>query len=119
MRFIIRILANALAIYLAAFYIPGVIAKGDWKLFFICGIVLSLINIFIKPILKFISLPFIFLTLGLFGFVVNIIVVWLLTKFVPQLIINGLLALFLTSLLVSIINGIVSWLTKKSPKLSE
>ncbi|PIS30100.1 MAG: hypothetical protein CO001_03075 [Candidatus Portnoybacteria bacterium CG_4_8_14_3_um_filter_40_10] len=118
MRFIIRILANSLAIYLAAYFIPDVTVKGGWKIFLICGLVLSLINIIIKPILKLISLPLIIITLGFFSLVINILTIWLLTKFVSQLSITGLVALVLTTILVSIVNWIVSFLFKKTPQNS-
>jgi putative membrane protein len=120
MRFIIRILANSLAIYLAAYFIPDVdvTVSGGWKIFLICGLVLSLINIIIKPIFKLISLPLIIITLGFFSLVINILTIWLLTKFVPQLSITGLVALVLTTILVSIVNWIVSFLFKKTPQNS-
>lgn len=120
MRLIIRILANSLAIYLAAYFIPDVTVSGSggWKIFLICGLVLSLINIIIKPILKLISLPLIIITLGFFSLVINILTIWLLTKFVPQLSIAGLVALILTTILVSIVNWIVSFLFKKTPQNS-
>lgn len=113
MRFIIRILANSLAIYLAAYFIPGVILSGDWKTLLICGLVLSLMNMIIRPILKLISLPLIILTLGLFTLVINVIIIWLLTRFIPELIINGLLAFILTALVVAVVNSVVNVLTKK------
>lgn len=113
MRFIVRILANSLAIYLAAFLLAGVNATGDWKFFLIAGIVLSLINALLKPIVKFISLPLIILTLGLFSIVINIVVVWLLTRFIPEINISGLWAYFGTSVFVSLANIIVNFLFKK------
>jgi len=116
MRFILRILANALAIYLAAYFIPGVTvgASGNWKTFLICGAALALINAILKPILKLISLPLILVTLGLFTLVINIFIIWLLTRFVPQLVIDGIWALLLSSILVSAANSAVNILTKKS-----
>ena len=113
MRFIIRILANSLAIYLAVYFIPGAIVSGDWKIFLICGLALSLINIFVKPVLKFISLPLIIITFGFFSIVINILTIWLLTKVVSQLNITGLAAFILTALIVSVVNWLVSFLFKK------
>ncbi len=113
MRLIIRILANSLAIYLAAYLLPGVGLSGGWKTLLIAGIVLSLINAVIKPILKLVSLPLIIITLGFFSLVINIIAIWLLTKFIPQFSISGIWAFVLTTFIVGIINWIVSWLTKK------
>jgi len=116
MRFIIRILANSLAIYLAAYFIPGVTVSGNWKVFLICGLVLSLINVFVKPILKLISLPLIIITFGFFSLVINILTIWLLTKFVSQLNIAGLVALILATIVVSVVNWLVSFLFKKTAR---
>ncbi|OGZ34403.1 MAG: hypothetical protein A2Y98_02040 [Candidatus Portnoybacteria bacterium RBG_19FT_COMBO_36_7] len=115
MRFIIRILANALAIYLAASFkfLPGVTVSGDWKIFLLCGLVLSLINAFVKPILKLISLPLLFITFGLFSLIINILTIWLLTKFISQLSITGLSAFIYTTIIVSIVNWLVSIIFKK------
>ena len=115
MRFILRILANALAIYLAAYFIPGVtVSSGDWKTFLIAGVVLAIINAVLKPILKLISLPLIFVTLGLFSFSINGFIILLITQIVPQLNITGIIALALTSIVVSFANFIVNFLTKRS-----
>jgi putative membrane protein len=113
MRFIIRILANSLAIYLAVYFIPGVTVSGNWKIFLICGLALSLINFFVKPILKLISLPLLIITFGFFSIVINILTIWLLTKIVSQLSITGLVAFILTALVVSVVNWLVSFLFKK------
>jgi len=120
MRFIIRILANSLAIYLAAFLVPGVTvgspaaSAANWKLFLLCGLVLSLINGIIKPLLKLISLPLIFVTFGLFSLVINIITIWLLTQIVSQITIAGIWSLVWTTIIVSVVNWFVNFLTKKS-----
>jgi len=113
MRFIIRILANSLAIYLAAYFIPRVNVIGDWKIFLVCGLALSLINIFVRPVLKLISLPLIIITFGFFSIVINILTIWLLTKVVSQLAITGLIAFILTALIVSVVNWLVGFLFNK------
>lgn len=118
MRFVIRILANCLAIYLVAYLIPAVNFKGDWKILLLAGFILSLINTFIKPVLKFISLPLIILSFGFFSLVINMVIVWLLTKFVPSLSVSGFWAFLWVAIFVSIANIIASWLTKKRPKES-
>ncbi len=114
LRLIIRILANSLAIYLADYYVSGVNLSGGWKLYLLCGFVLSIINVFIKPVIKFISLPLIFLTFGLFSLIINILVVWLLAYIIPQLTIVGLWAFIWTTVIVSFINFIVNFLNKKT-----
>jgi putative membrane protein len=77
-NFLIRVVVNGLALWLAALVIPGVnLANGDssWsnKLLTVLfvALVFGVINAFIKPIVRLFSLPFIVLTLGLFTFIVN------------------------------------------------
>ncbi len=116
MRFLLRVLTNSLAIYLAAYFIPGVTFSGDWKILLIAGLALSLINLFIKPILKLVSLPFIVITLGFFSIVINIFLVWLLTKLIPELSVSGFLAFFFLAIMISAANIISGWLTRKPKK---
>jgi putative membrane protein len=77
-NFLIRVVVNGLALWVAALVIPGVrLANGDssWtnKLLTVLfvALVFGVINAFVKPIVKLLSLPFIVLTLGLFTFIVN------------------------------------------------
>ena len=77
-NFLIRVVVNGLALWVAALVIPGVnLATGDssWtnKLLTVLfvALVFGVINAFVKPIVKLLSLPFIVLTLGLFTFIVN------------------------------------------------
>ncbi|MFL6170891.1 MAG: phage holin family protein [Ornithinibacter sp.] len=77
-NFLIRVAVNGLALWVAALVIPGVnLGTGDssWtnKLLTVLfvALVFGVINAFVKPIVKLLSLPFIVLTLGLFTFIVN------------------------------------------------
>ena len=77
-NFLIRVVVNGLALWVAALVIPGVnLATGDssWtnKLLTVLfvALVFGVINAFVKPVVKLLSLPFIVLTLGLFTFIVN------------------------------------------------
>jgi len=115
MRFIVRILANSLAIYLAAYFgIISLTGRGDWKTLLLAGFILAFINTFIRPILKLISLPLIILTFGLFCTVINIFTIWLLTAIMPEISISGFWAFFWTVLIISVVNSLFYWLTKKS-----
>ncbi len=48
-----------------------VTATGGWKLYLVAGVVLGLLNTFIKPLLKVLGFPFILITFGLFTLVIN------------------------------------------------
>ncbi|MFH1966651.1 MAG: phage holin family protein [Patescibacteria group bacterium] len=104
MRFIVQILVNTLAIFVADYLIKGIIFEGDLLTLFIAGFLLGLINFIIKPILKLISAPLIVLTLGLFTIIINIVLLWLLEYFVPELTIVGFWSYFWGVLIISLVN---------------
>jgi uncharacterized membrane protein YvlD (DUF360 family) len=119
---IIQILAGVIGLFLAQKYIDGVIFTG--KIFFIpenieqlraftktlvfAGIILGLLNHFVKPILNAITLPLRIITFNLFSIAVGLFIVWLVDLFSLELRIDGLKPLFLTTIFVWIINFILS-----------
>lgn len=113
MRFIIQILINALAIFLAAYFVEGITFAGSWVDYLIAGLILGLVNAFIRPVLKFVSRPLIFITFGLFTIVINIVLLLLVAYLVPSLTISGFWAAFWGILVISIINFFTSVFTKK------
>ncbi len=97
---ILQVISGILGIWLAQKYVPGVEFIGSWQTLALCGAILGLLNFFIKPILKTITLPLKILTLGLFGLIINMLLVWVVDIVFPELIIPGLISLFWTSLIV-------------------
>ena len=109
-----QIVAGVLGIFLATKFVPGVsleIIPGQsqffgieftapWQILVLVGGVLGLVNFFIKPILKIITLPLRILTFGLFSLVMNMLMVWLVDILFPELTILGLIPLFWTTLVV-------------------
>lgn len=80
MSFIIRWLITALAVGAAVWLVPGIeIIGGDsaWIAIAIFGLILSLINISIKPILQILSLPVTIITLGIFYLIVNTLLLYI------------------------------------------
>ncbi|MEA2113509.1 MAG: phage holin family protein [Patescibacteria group bacterium] len=94
MKFIVQILVNALALFLADYLVPGFSFQGNILAFLIAGLVMGLINFFVRPVLRFISAPLIVLSLGLFLIVINIALLWFLEYLVPELVIVGFWAYF-------------------------
>ncbi len=89
-NFALQTVINAVALWVAAWAIPGITFGGGStgqvvKTVVIVALIFGIVNAFIKPILKLISLPFIILTLGLFVFIVNALMLqltsWLAGKF--------------------------------------
>ncbi len=116
LRFLVRILGNALAISIASYFVPNFSFPRDWKLLLLAGLILALFNAILKPLLKLISFPLIIISLGLFSLIINAALLWLLSLFLPELKIIGFWAYFWGTLIISLINWLVVALTKKRAK---
>lgn len=98
MKLIIRILVTAVLVLLIANFMPGVYVAG-FTTSIIVALVLGLLNIFIKPIMVLLTLPFTIITFGLFLLVINALIIMLCTE-----IVGGFsVASFWTALLFSVI----------------
>jgi len=118
MKFIWRILAATLGLFLAKKFLPGVeiaVIYGktnyfglnfteDWQMVIFLGIILGLINIFVKPILNLISFPLRVLTLGFFSLIINIGIIWALDLYFPEFQIQNFVSLLLTTLIILILD---------------
>lgn len=117
-RLLLQILAGILGLWLASYFVSGVEFIGSWKTLLLCGLILGLINFFIKPVLNFIALPLRMLSLGLFSLVINMGLIWMVDVFFTELIIKGLIPLFWTSLIIWGLTFILPFFfPKRKPKL--
>ena len=108
MNFIIKVLVNAAALWVAARFVPGIDLTADiWQILLI-ALVFGLINTFLKPILKVLSLPVIILTLGLFAIIVNVILLAITALLMDGLTIDGFLPALLGSIVISIVSAILN-----------
>lgn len=80
---------NIFALQLAASFIPGVSYNGGLKTISLAGLTLALFNLLIRPIINLFLLPINLLTLGMFRWVVNVIILYLLTLIIPNFMIHG------------------------------
>lgn len=110
--FIIRILGNTLALYVAVLLVPGFLVTGGVEQYLLAGIVLGILNMTVRPILKLISFPFILLTLGLFTLVINAIILWLVDRVFPSVLIADFTALAWATVVVTVVNLLVSFFAK-------
>jgi putative membrane protein len=134
MKSIIRkITFYSVALFLVAQVLAGVRINGGLLTYLVGGIVLSILFLLVKPILGIITLPLNVITLGLFSFLTNAIILYLLTIFVPNISItafkfsgfsflgfvipnlqvNNFFAFISASILMSLIVGFLKWLIKK------
>jgi putative membrane protein len=114
LRLIIHVLSNALGIWAAARLVPGIYFDGGWEWLILAGAVLGLINFFIKPVVKIVSLPLIWVTLGLFTIVINVLMLNLAAKIVGALVIDTWTAAFWAVVVISAINYVVSSLINEN-----
>jgi putative membrane protein len=78
MKLLIRWVIACLALFAAAWLIPGIRVEGNaWIVYAVMAIVLGLVNAVVRPVLKFLTCPLIILTLGLFTLIINGLTLWL------------------------------------------
>src|SRR4030042_4378682 len=107
-KLVLQILANAVSIFAAAYFLPKLITfKGNWADYLIVGVILTIANLIIRPVLKIITAPLIFITLGLFLVVINAAILFGVDWFVEELTITNIWGYIWVSLIVSIVNGII------------
>ncbi|NCB20602.1 MAG: phage holin family protein [Clostridia bacterium] len=112
MSIIIKWLLSALSIIISAYLIPGVVVASLWTALII-SLVLGLLNLVVKPILLLLTLPVNLLTLGLFTFVINALMVWFTSTIVKGFTVGSFLNALLFSLLLTIIQYLFEIATKK------
>jgi putative membrane protein len=113
MNIILKWILNALAIILTAYVLPGVAVNGLGTAL-IAALVLGLLNAFIKPILILLTLPVTILSLGLFTFVINTVLVLITSKLVSGFLVVDFWQGLLFSLIFSIITSLFSILETKT-----
>lgn len=120
MRFLSRIifhfLVNLIALMAAAQFVPGFSMNSNIESILILTAIFTFINLLIKPILKLIFSPFIFLSLGLFSLVINAIILKLLDIWSINVTISGIQALAYSTLLITAVNLLLTFIAKSSFK---
>ena len=107
LNILLRWLLFSLLIIFIAWVVPGISVENFFSAMIAC-IIIAIINAFIKPIVKFISLPINFLTLGLFTLVINALLFMLAGAITPGLEVEGFLSALIGSILLAIISPIIS-----------
>ncbi len=116
-RLLWRWAINAVAVYAAVTLVPGLRAENtNWVAVAGLGLILGLLNALVRPLLKLLTCPLIFLTLGLFTLVINTAIFWLAGLLGSAVGIGfegaGFWAYFLGALVVSVVSVILTLLLK-------
>jgi putative membrane protein len=105
-----RWIINILAVLVAAYAVRGINYDDPFSLV-LASLVLGILNAFLRPILLFLSLPFLIVTLGLFTLVVNALLLYIVGSLVPGFHVAGFWPAFKGALVISIISMIANSLT--------
>lgn len=120
MKLLIRWAIIAISLFAAAYFLPGIRVHGNgWIVYTAMALILSLVNLIIRPILKFFSFPLTILTLGLFILVINALTFWLssylaVNYFEVGFYVSDFLTAFWGALIVSVVSSVLSWLFEDS-----
>lgn len=104
-KLIARFLLNGLALYVATLYFPKFVLAGGAESLAAGALVLTVLNLFLRPILKLVSTPLIWVTFGLFNIVIHVAILWLADLVLTQLTIGDLPTLFWVSIIIAIANS--------------
>lgn len=107
---------NAIAVILVTYIVPGITVNTFWSAL-IVALVLGLLNTIVRPVLLLLTLPVNILTLGLFTFVINGLILYFVSSIVKGFEVDGLWTAIIGSIVLSLIQWAISALTKpkKSP----
>src|SRR2546426_6978945 len=119
MAFLFRLLINALALWVATRIVPGLSFDGPAPMVIAVALVFAVVNAIVRPILKILTFPALILTLGLFIFVINALMLWLTAELSEAFGLGFHVAGFRAALLCALVGSVgslmLTWLTA-SPK---
>lgn len=107
-NFVIRLVVNAVALSAAAYIVDGIHLSDDLVQVLLVALVFGLVNAILKPIVMFLALPFVFLTLGLFALVVNAGMLLLTDRLVDALRVDGFGAAFWGAIVISLVSMVLN-----------
>ena len=107
MKILLSIVANAVALYATTQVVPGISWSGSLVGLLVAGAVFGLLNLIVRPLAMLLALPVIVLTLGLFYFVMNGLLLLVFSWFMPAYRVDGLWAGILGSLVIMVVNWLI------------
>lgn len=120
MSWLLRLAINAAALYAATKWVDGIAYRGDAVGLAVVALVFAVVNSTIKPVVKFFSIPVIFLTLGLFTLVINGLMLMLTSRLSSSLgfdfAVRGFGSAFVGAVVVSVVSMVLSTLLVDSEK---
>ena len=120
MRFLLRLLATAAALYAAVYLVPGITYGGGLLGLLGVALVFGFVNAVIRPILQVLTCPLVVLTLGLFVFILNAFLLWVTSEMSQALglafDVEGFWAALVGALIVGIVSTVLNLFVGKKEK---
>jgi putative membrane protein len=104
MRILLSIVFNAIALYATAMVVPGIAFGGGLGNLLLAGAIFGLFNLIVRPVAMLLSLPLLIVTLGLFYFVLNGILLWVASFILPGYQVAGIIPGILGALVFAVVN---------------
>ena len=117
MRLLLHWLLSAIAVWIVAHIVPGISVSGPTAAL-IAALVIGLINATLGLLLKILTFPLTLLTLGLFWFVINALMLELAASFVQGFQVRGFVAALIGAVMLSLVSSVLQWLFMPSRKAS-
>jgi putative membrane protein len=116
MTFLARLVVNAAALWVAIRVVPGVTYTGGWLPFFGVALVFGVVNTVIRPFATILTFPLIIVTLGIFLFVINGLMLWLTSRLSEALGLGfhvaGFWAAFWGAVVVTVVSTVLSFVVR-------
>ena len=106
-RLAITWLFNTVALFVATWLLSGLSYGKDWWALLLAGLVFTLVNFAVKPVLAVLSIPFILVTLGVFYFLINVLMLYMTSWIVSQFTIATFWWGVFAAIIVSAVNGLL------------
>lgn len=112
-KILIGVVLNGLALFVVTKLVSDIVYTGGFMFFLIGGVIIGVLNTFVKPLMKLLSFPVVLLTAGLFSLVINVIIFWLTIK-----VVNGIhfsdvtvtVGSVWTYFIAALVFGIMNWI---------
>lgn len=115
MTLILRWIINAVALLAITQVLPGFVVENFYYAL-VAALILGLINAVIRPVLIILTLPINVLTLGLFTFVINALLIWFVSTFIQGFDIDSFLTALAAAILLWAVSVVTNWLIKQAKK---
>ena len=106
---LMRLVVNAIAFYVTGYVVPGMKIAG-WETLVVISVFWAVLSVLIRPVLIVLTLPVTILTLGLFTFVINALLIMAMARFVPGFEVADFSTALIAAVVLALINMVLGWI---------